>query len=164
MGGREANGSGSHAFSTAVGPQTDDGRGVACCWLTMMFAAYTFMLAVRLHFTYSMMATMAVPLVAGPADRPPCPDAVLNVGENSTTAVARRLRWTPRQQAAAMGAYFFGTLASAFPGGVYSNRGHERPIMLCCVTVTAVTLALVPVAAYRYDSWPTVTLLRFVQG
>lgn len=130
----------------------------------MVFTAYAYLLAVRLHFTYSMMVMMSEPLVAGQADQEPCPDAVVNVGQNSTTAVTRRLYWTPRQQAVAMGSYFVGMLVTAFPGGVYSNRGHERSILLCCVTVTAVTLVLVPLATSRYDSWLAVTLLRFAQG
>lgn len=130
----------------------------------MMFVAYAFLLTVRLHFTYSMMVMMAEPLVAAPADLEPCPEAVINVGRNSTTTVARRLHWTARQQAAAMGAYFFGTLVAAFPGGVYANRDHELSIMCWCVTVTAVTLSLVPIAAHQFDSWLAVTFLRFLQG
>lgn len=133
-------------------------------WLTMVFVAYAFLLAVRLHFTYSMMVMMAEPLMAEPTDQEPCPDAVVTVGQNSTTVVAKRLYWTPRQQTAAMGAYFAGMLVSAFPGGVYSNRGHERSIMLWCVIVTATTLVLVPVALHQLGSWLTVTFLRFVQG
>ncbi|XP_060836111.1 sialin-like [Rhopalosiphum padi] len=134
------------------------------CWLTMVFLAYSFLLTVRLHFTYSMMVMMNVPLVAASVDRPLCPGAVLDVGANSTTAVARRLDWTIRQQAATMGAYFFGTLVSTLPGGVYSSRGYERSIMLWCVAVTAATMALVPVAFVQYESWAAVTFLRFLQG
>uniref|UniRef100_A0A2S2QYI8 Major facilitator superfamily (MFS) profile domain-containing protein n=1 Tax=Sipha flava TaxID=143950 RepID=A0A2S2QYI8_9HEMI len=130
----------------------------------MVFVAYAFLLTTRLHFTYSMMVMMVEPLVAGPADREPCPDAEVQVSQNSTVGVAKRLNWTPRQQAAAMGAYFIGTLVSAFPVGVYSSMGHERSILLWCVAVTAVTAALVPVAAIQYDSWITVTFLRFLQG
>lgn len=133
-------------------------------WLTMMFLAYSFQLTVRIHFNYSMMVMMNMPLVPVPADRPPCPGAVLDVGANSTIVVARRLDWTIREQAVTMGAYFFGTLVSTLPGGVYSSRGYERSIMLWCVTITAATLALVPVAFVQYDSWVAVTLLRFLQG
>ncbi|XP_025197060.1 sialin-like [Melanaphis sacchari] len=133
-------------------------------WLTMTFLAYSFLLTVRLHFTYSMMVVMTEPLVAAPVDRPLCPGAALNVGANSTTAVAGRLDWTIRQQAATMGAYFFGTLVSTLPGGVYSSRGYERSIMMWCVAVTAATVALVPVAFAHRESWMAVTLLRFLQG
>ncbi|KAE9523333.1 hypothetical protein AGLY_016281, partial [Aphis glycines] len=134
------------------------------CWLGMVFLAYSFLLTVRLHFTYAMMVMMNVPLVAATVDRPLCPDAVLDVGVNSTIPVAGRLDWTIRQQTATMGAYFFGTLVSTFPGGVYSSRGYERSIMMWCVAVTAATMALVPVAFVQYESWLAVTFLRFLQG
>ncbi|XP_015372959.1 PREDICTED: sialin-like [Diuraphis noxia] len=133
-------------------------------WLTMMFLAYSFLLTVRVHFNYSMMVMMIVPLVAVLADRPPCPGAMLDVGVNSTIVVAKRMDWTIREQAVTMGAYFFGTLVSTLPGGVYSSRGYERSIMLWCVATTSATLALVPVAFVQYDSWLAVTFLRFLQG
>ncbi|XP_008186621.1 sialin-like isoform X2 [Acyrthosiphon pisum] len=133
-------------------------------WLTMVFLAYSFLLTVRVHFMYSMMVMMNVPLVARTADLQPCPGAVLNVGRNSTIVVARRLDWTIREQAATMGAYFFGTLVSTLPGGMYSNHGYERSIMMWCVAITAATLALVPIAFVQYESWVAVTFLRFLQG
>ncbi|KAL4131201.1 hypothetical protein QTP88_008543 [Uroleucon formosanum] len=133
-------------------------------WLTMVFLAYSFLLTVRVHFTYSMMVMMNVPLVPGAADLPPCPGASLNVGANSTIVVARRLGWTIREQAATMGAYFFGTLVSTLPGGVYSSHGYERSIMMWCMAITAATLVLVPVAFVQYESWVAVTFLRFLQG
>lgn len=133
-------------------------------WLTMVFLAYSFLLTVRVHFTYSMLVMMNVPLVPGPADLPPCPGALLNVGANSTIVVARRLDWTIREQAVTMGAYFFGTLVSTLPGGVYSSHGYERSIMMWCVAITAATLVLVPVAFVQYESWVAVTFLRFLQG
>lgn len=150
-----------------VGSCTPRHRPRSCAtngWLTMVFLAYSFLLTVRVHFTYSMMVMMNVPLVPVTADLPPCPGAVLNVGANSTIAVARRLDWTIREQAATMGAYFFGTLVSTLPGGVYSSHGYERSIMLWCMAITAATLALVPVAFVQYESWVAVTCLRFLQG
>lgn len=133
----------------------------------MVFVAYAYLLAVRSHFTYSMMAVMAMPLVHDSlADRPPCPDTVPDLTQNSTGYGVgdRRLNWTVRQQAAVMGAYFIGMLLSTFPGGVYANRNHERSILLCCVAATAGTVALMPVASVRHDSWLTAMVLRFIQG
>lgn len=133
-------------------------------WLAMMFLAYSFLLTVRVHFTYSMMVMMNEPLAARPADLQLCPGAVLNVGRNSTVVVARRLDWTILEQAATMGAYFFGTLVSTLPGGMYSSHGYERSIMMWCMAITATTMALVPVAFVQYQSWVAVTFLRFLQG
>ncbi|XP_022182350.1 putative inorganic phosphate cotransporter [Myzus persicae] len=150
-----------------VGPCTVQQRWKSCAtngWLTMMFLAYSFLLTVRVHFTYSMMVMMILPLVPEATDRPLCPGAILNVGANSTTVVARRLDWTIREQAFTMGAYFLGTLVSTLPGGVYSSRGYERSIMLWSMGITASTLALVPVAFVQFNSWVAVTFLRFLQG
>lgn len=121
-------------------------------WLAMMFLGYAFMYAVRLHFVYAVAA----------ARRRAAVDAATTDGTRADGAP--RPDWTTRQQTAVAGAYFIGALVSAFPGGVYANRGHERSVMLCCVAVTAVAASLVPVASGRHGGWAAVATIRFVQG
>lgn len=137
-------------------------QGQVIVWLLMMFLAYAYMIAVRLHFTYSMMVMMKSPLVAAPHNDH-CPGVEINVGINSTID-EKRMDWSLEEQSITMSAYFIGMLFTVFPGGVYANRGYEREIMGLCMFVSAVSVIFCPIAAVQLHSWIAVFVLRFFVG